>query len=139
MIRPNRERDKLLEMGESVRTGSTDSILSNIFQNIILVCKIDNTFFNKLMNEYLSDVRNNIPQNLKDKSSARGNLRKALFRQTMTWKVFCQGLRFLKFKQFSITITLYHANGKMTNHTQHIQLGDLNLSDDFEGPTKIPD
>lgn len=48
-------------------------------------------------------------------------------------------IKVLKFKQFSITITLYHANGKMTNHTQHIQLGDLNLSDDFEGPTKIPD
>lgn len=139
MLKRNLERDKLLEIGESVRTGSTDSILSNLFQQILGVCGVDTMVFNRLMNEYLNDVRNNIPQNVKEKSSARGNLRKALLRQTMTWKVFCQGLRFLKFKKFTITISLYHANGKITHHAQHIQIGDLNLNDDVEGPTKIPD
>ena len=139
MIKRNLERDKLLEIGEPVRTGSTDSILANLFQQILRVCKIETIAFNALMNDYLNDIRNNIPQNVKEKSSARGNLRKALLRQTMTWKVFCQGLRFLKFKRFSITITLYHANGKVTHHVQNIQLSDLNLSDDVEGPTKIPE
>ena len=139
MLKRNLERDKLLKIGESVRTGSTDSILANLFQQILKLCGVEMTTFNRLMNDYLNDVRNNIPQNVKEKSSARGNLRKALLRQNMTWKVFCQGLRFLKFKKFSITISLYHANGKVTHHVQHIQLGDLNLSDDVDGPTKIPE
>ena len=99
MLKRNLERDKLLEIGEPVRTGSTDSILANLFQQILKLCGVETMTFNRLMNDYLNDIRNNIPQNVKEKSSARGNLRKALLRQTMTWKVFCQGLRFLKFKQ----------------------------------------
>jgi hypothetical protein len=91
------------------------------------------------MEDFLADVRNNIPQNIKERSSARGNLRKELMRPVMTWKVFCKGLRFIKIKRFSIIIRLYHSNGIVTDHEKHVQLGDFDVGDETSGPTKIPD
>lgn len=140
MSERNLERNKQLQIGGEVKTASTDSILASLYQNILDIClgrSIQK--FNHLMEDFLADVRNNIPQNIKERSSARGNLRKELLRPVMTWKVFCKGLRFLKVKRFSVIIRLYHANGSTTDHERHIQLGDFDDNANTQGPTKIPE
>lgn len=48
-----------------------------------------------LMESYLKDSSNGIPANGKDRSSARGNMNKALRSGTMSWKIFKIGLKFL--------------------------------------------
>ena len=140
MSERNLERNKQLQLGSDVKTASTDSILASIYQNILAVC-LQHSWprFNRLMEDFLSDVRNNIPQNIKEKSSARGNLRKELLRPVMTWKVFCKGLRFLKIKRFTIIVQLHHANGITTEHKKEVQLADIDVNADVVGPTKMPD
>jgi len=49
----------------------------------------------KRMQIYLSDRTNMIPPNGRDRSSARGNLNKALYATRMTFKTFYKGLKFL--------------------------------------------
>ena len=45
-----------------------------------------------------------------------------LLKSTMTWKVFIKGLLFINVKKFDIKITLYHANGSITNHNKTVVL-----------------
>lgn len=53
-------------------------------------------FWQSLMEYYLNDTTNGVPTNGKDRSSARGNMNKALRSGTMSWKIFKIGLKFLK-------------------------------------------
>ena len=48
------------------------------------------------MEHYLNDPTNGVPANGKDRSSARGNMNKALRSGTMSWKIFKIGLKFLQ-------------------------------------------
>lgn len=140
MSERNLERNKQLRIGSKITTASTDSILASLYQKILDICTGRQLQqFNRLMEDFLGDVRNNIPQNIKERSSARGNLRKELLRPVMTWKVFCKGLRFLKIKRFSIIIRLYHTNGDYTDYIENVQLGDFDDNDNTQGPTKIPE
>lgn len=106
-------------------SNSSDGILAALYKNIFMVLGVTPERFNVLMDQFLRDPRNGIPTNLKERSSARGNIRKELLRPYMTWKVFCKGLKFLNIPSFSVSITLNHRNGSKTYHTQKIILDEL--------------
>jgi hypothetical protein len=76
------------------------------------------------MDDYLSDSRNSIGQNKKDRSQHRGNIAKELQRDEMSWKVFTKGLRFLGVKKFEIKITAYHSDDTISEHNELINLGE---------------
>ena len=110
-------------------TGGSDGILSKLFTDILHTLSGSNkssinTRFNYFMELFLSDLRNGIPQNTRDKSGARGNLRKELFKKDMSWKVFCKGLRVFNIRRFEITLKLYHCNHRTTFHTLPVDLGE---------------
>ena len=69
--------------------------LSKLFRKITDDIKLNPNQWGVLMVRYLNDPRNDVKKDVKDKSSARGNLNKELMRTSMTWKVFRKGLRFL--------------------------------------------
>ncbi len=118
----------------------SSSILSKLFQQIlyskgIASPNISNknssayVFSDKwttLVEEYLSDSRNSIKQNIKDRSSARGNLQKEIIgNKGMSWKVFCKALRLLGVVKFDITITATFSNNKQQNvFSEHVNLGE---------------
>ncbi len=108
----NRFRERQVVPGEEIKSGSVDSILAALYQKLIRVMHLSGPQFDKYMNGYLSDPRNCFPNNLRDRSSLRGNLRKELLKVTMTWKVFCKGLRFLKVARFDMQIAFYTTDGK---------------------------
>lgn len=134
----NRERDKLRALGEEIGSGSVDSILASLFMKIIKDLHLDSTMrFNQLMERFLSDPRNGYPQNIKERSSARGNLRKELMRNVQTWKVFCKGLRFINVNRFKIIVELHHANGEITSHGKQVVLREYD-AEDAPTYTRIP-
>ena len=108
-------------------SGGTDSILSKAFTDILsIVANMGediNDAFNRKMELFLSDIRNSIPQNTKDRSSARGNLRKELCKPNMSWKVFCKGLRFLGVCKFDLTFRLHDENNKVIEYTLGVNMG----------------
>ena len=71
-----------------------------------------------LMENYLKDSSNGIPANGKDRSSARGNMNKALRSGTMSWKIFKIGLKFLGAHSVKIDIHVnWGTNKPVTTHT----------------------
>jgi len=106
--------------GDKISSGTSDSVLASLFRTVLDELDINIHRFNILINRYM--IKANIPINSEEVSSARGNLKKELLKSTMTWKVFIKGLLFINVKKFDIKITLYHANGSITNHNKTVVL-----------------
>jgi hypothetical protein len=117
-------RDTVRPINEEIKTGSVDSILASMFHSILRNLGVNMHRFNFLMEKFLVDNRNRIPQNVKEKSSARGNLRRELLKDAMSWKVFCKALRFINVYKFEFTVKLWHANKKTTLHSMVVVLGE---------------
>lgn len=113
-------KDQIKAYGEEITSGTADSILSSVFRSILKDLKIGGERFNTLIHKYI--VRANIPMNLKEVSSVRGNLKKELLKSAMTWKVFVKGISFLNVWKFEFTIRLYHMNGMVTDHSKTVVL-----------------
>ena len=109
------------------KVGGAGSVLSKLFCQMLSHPELnydDLRNWNNLMHRYITDKRNAIPQNNRDQSSARGNLRKELLKEKMSWNVFVKGMRFMDLEGFEIIIKAHHRNGKITTHSESVGLGD---------------
>lgn len=97
----------------------------------------DQATWNMLLNKYVTDMRNAVPQNKKDMASARGNLQKELLKPEMTFNVFLKGLRFLEFNKVCFSVTGQRKDGVEHSGEWTVSLGDrIPIS---HWGTKIPD
>jgi hypothetical protein len=101
----------------------TDSLLAMLFKDIMFKMGVNAQHFMRLIADYI--FKANIPANVKEISSTRGNLKKELFKSSITWKVFIKGLSFLHVKRFTLGIYLHHHNGKVTEHKRSVNLDDI--------------
>lgn len=103
----------------------TDSnkAISVLFSDILYELDITTNKFSKLIADYIEKA--NIPSNIKEVSSTRGNIKKELLKNTISWKVFIKGLIFLKVNKFDIGLSLHHTNGKVTTHFFTVNLGEI--------------
>lgn len=105
--------------------GGAGTILAKLFKSMLVQEKIDSSYpWNFLMDKFIKDPKNNIEQDNRSQSSARGNLQKELLKSTMSWRVFCKALRFLTIKSFVITIEATHSNGKKSAHFYNVDLSE---------------
>ena len=103
----------------------TKSVLSALFRESLVKLNITTSKFDDLLAKYI--IKANIPVNIKEVASTRGNIKKEFMKESMSWKVFIKTLMFLNVRQFTIGVNLYHPNGKVTAHYRTITL------DAFEG------
>lgn len=108
---------------QPIRSGSPDSTLASMFRLILSNYGIGNDRFNAILERYI--IRANIPRNIKEISSVRGNLKKELTKTAMSWRVFIKGLKFLGVERFDLVIRLYDKQGKSYDHVRSIVL-DIN-------------
>lgn len=107
-------------LAELIKTGTADNVLSSLYRKILFDLNIDFTRFNHLTEQYI--IRAGLARHAKETTSVRGNLKKELLHDRMSWKVFIKGLNFLRVVRFDITIRLYHHNQKLTEHTKTVVL-----------------
>jgi hypothetical protein len=69
---------------------------------------------------------------VKDRSRARGNLKKELFKSTMTWRVFVKAMRFLNIPKFELVVRLHHHNNTITEHHMVVALDVFKDDDTLE-------
>ncbi len=101
----------------------TDNALAIIFKDIMFRMGVDTQHFMRLISEYI--VKANLPTNVKEVSSTRGNLKKELFKNAITWKVFVKGLSFINVHRFTLILFLHHASTKITEHRFSVNIDDL--------------
>jgi hypothetical protein len=106
------------------KTFGMNGTLSRLFRQMLQDLQIGPERFGQLMTDYLRHPRNRISKNRKDITSARGNLGMALAQKTMTWKVFCKGLKFLKIVRIEIGIRAFYESGATTFHQTSMTLSE---------------
>lgn len=107
-------------IAEPLHTGTSDSVLSSLYRKILLDLNVDVTRFNYLIDQYIKAA--GLARYAKETTSVRGNIKKELLHNKMSWKVFIKGLNFLRVDRFDITIRLYHHNKKLTEHSKTVIL-----------------
>ncbi len=76
-----------------------------------------------MLGAYLEDPKNGIPQNKKEKTSARGNITKEIGKPSITWKTFIKALRIIGVEKFKIRITIIYRDNTETSHEIMTDLG----------------
>lgn len=90
-------------------SGNSDSILASFFKEIRRGISFQ-TYARNI--EMYLNTRSDLIQRIKERSSARGNLKKELDRETMTWKVFLRGLEIIGARKLKIQLTLTDSQGQ---------------------------
>ncbi len=103
------------------RVGEARGHLSKIFRQFLVALDIDGWKWDRFMRIYLTNPRNGIPNNSRDRSSARGNLNKELKRDDMTWRVFMKAMEFLDPVKVTFTVTATFKNGRTLNVSSKIK------------------
>jgi hypothetical protein len=119
------------------RTYGVNGILARLFRTMLRDLKIGGYKFSLLMNQFLSDPRNNIPNNKKDQTSNRGNLNKEFQKGQMTWKVFFKALRLMRIARFKLILEVEREGGEVSFHTVPVDMASMNamlddMNDDDE-------
>ncbi len=99
--------------------GPSDSRLGlkKLFTKIVDDLSINERKWRRLMDAYLRDPLNGIPNNTEEHVQARSAMNKNLITNDhMTWRVLCRALRFLRIKRFRFSLTLVHNNDTTTEH-----------------------
>lgn len=116
--------------------------LSKLWRIILKDLNIGGYRFSMLMERFLNDPNNHVPNNPKERFNNRGNLNKEMSNPTMSWKVFCKCMRFLQFTEFRITLEARHQDGKITTHRVMVPLVgtsvDESLFDDAAADPNAP-
>ena len=111
-----KHRDVRTSIEQPIYSGTADSTLASMFRHILASYGVTNDRFNAILERYI--IRANIPKNIKEVSSVRGNLKKELTKTTMSWRDFIKGLRFLGVTKFDLIIRIYdHRDG----HHDHVK------------------
>jgi hypothetical protein len=105
------------------KTSGANGVLSRLWRQILVDLNIREARFGELLQAYVLDPRNAVPNNKRDQISTRGNLNKEFGRPQMTWKVFCKALKFLNIAKIEFVINATHTNGKLTSHSTLVNLG----------------
>lgn len=141
----NEDLNRMLQANDK-GASEASGVLAKLWRLILADRKISPLTWNELMKRYLNDPRNGIPADVRERSSARGNLHKELKRPRMTWKVFLKGLRFLNPPYgMEFTVKLYWEKDVATVHTlplgmdQAQWLEDTDAPDDGDTPLVIQD
>lgn len=92
--------------------------VARLWRLTLMTLRITPDKYNKLMDAYLTNAANGIPQNPRDISTEKGNLDKALLDERMTWASMEKGLRMLDLQKadFCLNVTT------QTGHTYVVTL-----------------
>lgn len=104
------ERFDILSMTDKGESRANDH-LARTFRAILADLRIDPFYWRTLMKRFVEDPNNGVVATSKDRSTAAGNLNKALLSSTMTWKSFIRGLRLLSYAVPYIRFEVHYQRG----------------------------
>lgn len=106
-----------------IRTGGVDSILAKLFRTITFKdLKMEIDRYHALMENYLRKMQLNA--NRVEKQDARIGLSRELMCETMTWKTFMDGLRFLNVVSFEIDLLGFYPDNSVSRHIHNVEITD---------------
>lgn len=127
-------RKKIIEYGVPIKSGTPDSVLASLLRQIYHETNINLTKFDILISRYVDKFTTNTSSRVL--SSERGNVKKELLQEAISWNVFIKGIVLMNPIKIKLTVEITHRNGAVTKHEKPFELN----YDDLENNTsKIPE
>lgn len=106
-----KERNELLSSADK-GCWESKGVLAFLFRSMLKELRIGPSEWQNLMNRWLNDPTNGVPDNPKDRSTSRGNLDKALTNDAMTYLMFNKGVRFLSYLLSYVRIEVHFGDDR---------------------------
>ena len=100
--------------------------LARLWRLILIQNNIKLNIMDAMLNLYVRNSANGIPNNKRDQISARGNLTKEIFKPILSWKVFCKALKFIGARKFELSVKIYYYDGKTSQHSTMVNISGPN-------------
>jgi len=120
-------------------TRGTGGVLARLWRQINLDLGVGGNRFEILLTDFIASAKRNIPASRVSRHFTRGNLRRELEKNTMTFKVFMKALRFLKITKVKFAVELTHSNGKVSVHATEVDLGGQQIQEEMVNDTRGSD
>ena len=127
------------------QTHGPNGVLARMFRTVLHDENILPFKYMDLMDSFIRENQSGVPANRVDLTSWRGNLTKELSHDRISWKVFCKALRFLRAMKFEFKLVIHWRDGRVTEHSTHVDLGTMKDSQRYESeeldtsdPPKLP-
>lgn len=106
--------------------------LARLYRQILQDLGVTTHRLNELMNAYLHDPKNRIEDNIKSRSTERGNIIQEITRPNMTMKVFLKRLRLLPIRRIEFIARIEWDNRDITDHSTYVNLKEDYIDDDSQ-------
>ena len=104
-------------------TNNVKNSLSDIYYGLLFDLNISKDKFNNLLDSYLSLFSNDVFNTLNERLNEKRKLLNQIFNSTMTWKVFCKGIKIINVVKFKLVFILIDKDGNSLTHEQVITTG----------------
>lgn len=122
-------KEKAHSLNQDIPVSGVNSVLAKFYRKIIRELGVTHEAITPMLDRMLRNRFGQQPLTLREFTSARGNLMKELMRPTMSWKVFCKGLRLLGVTAFKIELTLTHPKKVATLHFVNVVITEEETND----------
>lgn len=117
-------KKKLVPYGVPIESGTADSILASFLRKIYKEINMDVTKFDILVSRYVDKFSKETSSRVL--SSERGNIKKELTAETISWNVFLsKGLGIINAKKIKVIIEITHSNNIITTHEKEAELANF--------------
>lgn len=123
-------KSKVKPFGVEISKGPVGSILSNQYRSILFGLGMDAERYDALMTRYIRKAL--VDSNRRNRADVREGLSEELLKESMTWKTFLKGLKFLNVEEVLFVINLYHGEGLHSRHSVRWKMADLDVDVDEE-------
>ena len=124
------ELNDLLEH-ENKKIYEAHGVLARLYRQILFETRVTPRHMDRLLQLWVADPRNAIPDDGKSRSTERGNLIRELSSRDLTWRVFLKGIRLLRPIDIHLEVHLRWSRKKVTIHGFTMRLTDIEI--DLEG------
>lgn len=113
----------MMEQNDRGSTKTNDP-LSRLYRVILTDTGVTHEKYQEWITTWLNDSKNNIENNIKTRSTERGNIMQEITRPNMTMKVFLKRLRIMPIVRFRFIAELEWKSGKVTQHSTSVKLNE---------------
>jgi hypothetical protein len=117
-------------------TRGIGGILASLWRQVLLDVNMKPPRFEILLDDFINNAKRGIPEDRVSRHFTRGNLRRELEKETMTFKVFMKGMKFLKIVKINFAVELEHQSGRKTVHSRVVDLGNAQILKEFMSDDK---
>lgn len=104
------------------KTRGIGGILAALWRIMLRDLAISPNRFDNFLSDYIELSNRRLKASRVDKRLTRGNLRRALEKETMTFKVFITAMKVLKLRRFTLIFVLEHTSGLRSTHQLAVEL-----------------